>query len=65
MVGVRFSLRSLLVVTALVAVMLGLGRMLWMAVATLGPGELSLLGWLGGAGLLTLAVSLVWILARQ
>lgn len=63
--GVQFSLRSLLIGTAVLAVVLGLGRMILPAVAELAPKDWSLFGWLAGLAAFAVATGAIFIYANR
>jgi hypothetical protein len=62
--GFQFSLRSLLILTAVAAILLGLGRMIVPAALAVAP-DLTMLAWLGGLVALAGAVALVYFYANR
>ena len=61
----QFTLRSLLVVTAIVAVVLGVARLVVPAIQAAAPAELSMLWWMAGFAALSVAIGAVVVYANK
>lgn len=61
----RFSLRSLFIVTVVAGVVLGVGRMLVLAAISVADQDLGLLWWIGGFAAFAAIVGMLYVFANR